>query len=149
MVVARSIPESALEAAIRDPVIAIAADAVPFVNGKGHPRAAGTFARVLGEFVREREWLTLEQAIRKMTLIPANIVASVSPQMTRKGRIQEGADADITVFDPKAVIDKATYAEPAQYSDGIEYVFVNGTVVIDSGEFVEGVFPGESIRGVR
>jgi N-acyl-D-aspartate/D-glutamate deacylase len=83
-------------------------------NGLGHPRRAGTYARVLGKYVREDKVLSLIAAIRKSSLMPAQRPESMSPQMRQKGRLKIGADADISVFDPMRVIDKATYENPAQ-----------------------------------
>ena len=85
-------------------------------------------------------------ALRKMTLMPAQRLEKRSPVFRDKGRIRVGADADITVFDSGKVIDKATFEKPLQYSEGIQYVFVNGTLVVRNGEFVEGVFPGRAQR---
>ena len=105
-----------------------------------HPRAAGTYARVLGRYVREQHALTLMDALRKMTVMPADRLGS------NQGRIAVGADADITVFDPARVMDRATFENPAQYSEGIPYVLVNGTFVVDRGELVSGVAPGRGVR---
>lgn len=103
-------------------------------NGKviGHPRSAGTHARVLGRFVRERHVISLMDAVKTMTLLPARRLEAVDPGMKRKGRVQVGADADLTIFDPARVIDIATFDTPAQYSHGIPYVMVNGTIVVHS-----------------
>ena len=86
------------------------------------------------------------EALRKMTLMPAQRLESFVPQMKNKGRIQEGAYADITVFNADTVIDQATFEEPMQYSEGIEYVLVGGTLVVNRGEFVKEVFPGKAVR---
>ena len=110
-------------------------------NGKGHPRGAGTFARVLGRYVREEKALGLMDAVRKMTLMPAQRLGIQS-----KGRLQVGSDADITVFDPARVIDRATFDNPAQYSDGIPFVLVGGSFVVRNGELVAGVSPGHAVR---
>jgi dihydroorotase len=116
------------------------------LNGKGHPRTAGTYARVLGHYVREKKALDLMTALKKMTLMPAQRLEKRAPVFKDKGRIRVGADADITVFDPNRVIDKATYENPLQYSEGIQFVLVNGVPVVKDGKVVEGVFPGRAAR---
>jgi N-acyl-D-aspartate/D-glutamate deacylase len=111
-----------------------------------HPRGAGTYARVLGKDVREERALSLMDALRKSSLMPAQRLESMSPQMRQKGRIKIGADADLSVFDPVRVIDKAIYANPARYSDGFRYVLVNGMFVVRDGQLQQSVFPGQGIR---
>ncbi len=115
-------------------------------DGKGHPRSAGTFARVLGKYVREQKALSLMDALRKMSLMPAERLAAAVPQMRAKGRLKPGADADVTVFDPARVIDRATFESPAQYSEGIDHVLVNGVFVVRDGKLVESVAPGRPVR---
>ena len=134
-----------VRAAIADPLTMIASDGI-LIAGKGHPRTAGTYARVLGEYVREEKALLLMHALRKMTLMPAKRLEKHAPVFRDKGRIRIGADADITVFDPSKVLDKATYEQPMQYSEGIQFVFVNGTLVVKDGKLVDGVFPGRPLR---
>src|SRR6266853_1173288 len=134
-----------VRAAIADPLTMIASDGI-LIAGKGHPRTAGTYARVLGEYVREEKALSLMDALRKMTLMPAKRLEKHAPVFRDKGRIRIGADADITVFDPDKVLDKATYEQPMQYSEGIQFVFVNGTLVVKDGKLVDGVFPGRPAR---
>ena len=129
------------------PDVIVASDGIPFSEGRAHPRGAGTFARILGHYVRERQALSLMDAVRKMTLLPAQRLEQVAPQMARKGRVQAGADADLTLFDPDQVIDRATYDSPDQYSDGVVHVIVGGTFVVRDSTLVEGVMPGEAIRG--
>jgi N-acyl-D-aspartate/D-glutamate deacylase len=85
-------------------------------------------------------------ALRKMTLMPAERLEKRAPVFKNKGRLHVGADADITVFDPSRVIDKATYEEPLQYSDGIQFVLVNGVTVVNNGQLVDGVMPGRGAR---
>lgn len=97
-----------------------------------HPRSFGTFPRVLGRYVREIKLLSLEEAISKMTYLPAKKMNIID-----RGIIKEGAYADITIFDPDRIIDKATYDDPFQYPEGIEYVIVNGEIVIDKGSFID------------
>jgi len=144
------IPESAADQAYKDSPVMVASDGgFEFANGQpiGHPRSAGTHARILGRFVRERKVISLMDAVRKMTLLPAKRLERVDPDMKHKGRLQPGADADITVFDPATVIDRATFEKPAQYSDGIVQVLVNGTFVVRRSQLVPGVSPGKPVRG--
>lgn len=140
MVAIHSIPEEVVRVAMADPQVMIASDGI-LAEGKGHPRAAGTYARVLGRYVREQHALTLMDALRKMTVMPADRLG-----LKNKGRIAVGADADITVFDPARVIDHATFENPAQYSEGIPYVVVGGTIVVQDGRVVEGIAPGRGVR---
>jgi len=107
------------------------------IHGKGHPRAAGTYARVLARYVRDQHALTLMEALRKMTELPAERLG-----LSNIGRLQEGADADITIFDPARVQDVATYSNPAQYSEGIPFVVVNGVPVVRNSKLQNGVYPG-------
>jgi N-acyl-D-aspartate/D-glutamate deacylase len=109
--------------------------------GKPHPRFYGTFPRVLGYYVREQKVLTLPEAIRKMTSFSAAITG-----LTDRGLLRPGMAADITIFDPATVADKATFENPLQYSVGIEYVVVNGAVVLNKGEHT-GAKPGRVLHG--
>jgi len=118
----------------------IASDGI-ITNGKGHPRGAGSFARVLGRYVREQKALPLMDALAKMTLQPANRVG-----LKTKGRVQVGSDADLAIFDPARVIDNATFREPTLPSTGIDHVIVNGTPVVSRAALVEGVMPGRAVR---
>jgi N-acyl-D-amino-acid deacylase len=126
--------EGDVERIMRHPWTAIASDGRLTALGDGHPhpRAYGTFPRVLGEYVRERGVLSLEEAVRKMTSLPAWRMG-----LRDRGRIAEGMAADIVVFDPAAVTDRATFQEPHQYPAGIPYVIVNGVVTVDRGAFVD------------
>ncbi len=136
----------AMEAlAITSPLTAIASDG-RVMNGVGHPRAAGTFARVLGYYVRESKQLTLLEAIRKMTLLPAQRLEQLAPVFRNKGRIRVGADADISVFDAATVTDHSTYQKPALPSVGFRHVLVNGVAVVSNGVVVDGVYPGRGQR---
>ena len=145
-VVVFSIPEDAVRTAVANPIVMIASDGMPITGAKVHPRGQGTFSRVLGHYVREEKALDLMTALRKMTLMPAQRLEKRAPMFKDKGRIRVRADADITVFDPAHVIDKATYDEPLQYSEGIQFVLVNGVPVVKDGQLVEGVFPGRAAR---
>jgi N-acyl-D-aspartate/D-glutamate deacylase len=133
--------------AITSPLTAIASDG-SIEHGKGHPRTAGTEARVLGHYVRETKQLTLMGALRKMTLMPAQRLEKLAPVFLNKGRIKVGADADITVFDPATVSDRSTYQQPALPSVGFRYVLVNGVPVVMDGAVKERTFPGRGQRGV-
>jgi len=135
--------------AIAHPGVMIASDGVPFINGKGHPRGAGTFARVLGHYSRERKVLPLMEALAKMTILPARRLEAHVPAMKAKGRIAVGADADLTIFDPATVIDRATFDAPTTPSAGIPHVIVNGTFVVRDGERVPGALPGRAVRVSR
>ncbi len=146
IVVIFSIPEEIARAAVSNPMVMIASDGMPITGPKIHPRGQATFSRVLGHYVREEKALDLMTALRKMTLMPAQRLEKRAPVFLGKGRIRVGGDADITVFDPARVIDKATFEEPLQYSEGIEDVLVNGVAVVRSGKLVEGVFPGRAQR---
>jgi N-acyl-D-aspartate/D-glutamate deacylase len=142
------IPDDAARAAMASPIVMVASDGVqlPDSGPKIHPRGQGTFSRALGYYVREEKILDLMTGLRKMTLMPAQRLEKHAPIFHDKGRIRVGADADITVFDPDKVIDKATYEEPLQYSQGIQFVLVNGTPVVEDGKLVEGVLPGRAAR---
>ena len=145
-VVIFSIPEEDVRLAVHDPMVMIASDGSRYTGPRVHPRGQGTFSRVLGHYVREEKTLDLMTALRKMTLMPAQRLEKRAPAFRDKGRIRLGADADITVFDPQRIIDKATFEEPFQYSEGIQFVFVNGIAVIKDGKLIEGIFPGMPAR---
>ena len=139
--------EATNEWIVSQPDVIVASDGIPFSEGRAHPRGAGTFARILGRYVRERGVLSLMDGLRKMTLMPARRLETVAPQMAAKGRVQVGADADLTLFDPDRVIDRATYDTPDQFSEGIVHVLVAGTFVVRDETLVDGVTPGQAIRG--
>lgn len=115
-------------------------------DADSHPRSAGTFSRFLRTYVREAGTIGLSEALAKTSLIPAQILEDAVPQMRTKGRLQEGADADIVVFDLAAVSDRATYEQPAQPSTGFQYVIVAGTPLVWAGEIDTTVLPGRPIR---
>jgi len=134
--------QAVVDAVIESPLVMIASDGAP-----GHPRNAGTYSRVLAEYVREKKALTLMEALRKMTLMPAQMLEHSTPEARHKGRLQEGADADVVVFDPQTIQDRATFQKPMEPSVGVHYLLVGGTVLIDQGQLVPGVFPGHAIVG--
>ncbi len=134
---------------VAHPMPMIASDGMWIVEGKAHPRSYGTYSRVLGRYVREEGVLTLMDALRKMTLRPAQRMEKRVPSMANKGRLQEGMDADIVVFDPETILDKGTYEDPAKPSAGIAHVLVNGVVSLRSGRFVEGASAGRAVRAPR
>jgi N-acyl-D-aspartate/D-glutamate deacylase len=127
---------------IRNPLVMIASD-----GAEGHPRNAGTYSRVLAQYVREKGTITLMDAIRKMTLMPAEVLERSTPAARKKGRLQEGADADIVVFDPTTITDRATFDKPMEPSVGVHYLVVGGTLLIDDGKLVPDVFPGRATVG--
>jgi len=138
--------EPMVAVAITSPLTMIASDGY-WQNGTGHPRTTGTFSRVLGRYVRERHSLSLMDAIRKMTLMPAQRLEARVPGMRQKGRLNVGADADITIFDAATVVDRSTYREPSLSPIGIEHVIVNGVSVVAGARPVDGVTPGRPVRG--
>jgi N-acyl-D-aspartate/D-glutamate deacylase len=131
--------------AIASPLAMIASDGF-IEDGRGHPRTSGTYAKVLGKYVRDEHALPLMDALKKMTLMPARRLEARVPMMANKGRIRVGADADLAIFDPATVIDKSTYENATIASAGIPYVVVLGQVVVDSGRVTK-ARPGQPIRG--
>jgi dihydroorotase len=124
----------------------IASDGMPFFEQKVHPRGAGSFARVLGHYVREQRALPLMAALRKMTLLPAQRLEGFAPAFAAKGRVRIGADADLAVFDPARVLDRATFEDPFQPSAGIVHTLVGGVFVVRNEQLVEGAVPGRGMR---
>ena len=136
--------------AITAPGVMIASDAMPISapDERVHPRGIGTFAKVLGDYAVDGEdRLPLAEALGKMTVLPAQRLENVAPAFGRKGRLQAGADADITVFDPASVGAAATYREPLQPSRGIRHVIVGGRFVVRDGSIVDDTYPGQRIAG--
>lgn len=140
------IPEEEIILGIRSPLGIISSDGGGLRNGTGHPRSVGTFARFLGRYVRDQQIVSWMEGIRKITLLPAQRLEAAVPAMKKKGRLQVGMDADITVFDPETVQERATYLNPDQRSEGIPFVIVNGTVVLDDGMVVVNAAPGRWMR---
>lgn len=125
------------------PMAMVASDGRLSQPGKGHPhpRAYGTFPRVLGHYVREEKVISLGEALRKMTELPATRL-----KLTDRGRLKVGSWADITIFDPNTVIDKSTFEDPHQYPEGIPFVIVNGKITVDEGKYVD-LRAGTVLRG--
>jgi N-acyl-D-aspartate/D-glutamate deacylase len=146
LVILFSTPESAVLSALRHPLTMIGSDGLNSVGQTGHPRTAGTFARVLGRYVREQRVLTLMEALRKMTLMPAQCLERRVPEMRNKGRLRVGANADLTVFDPAQVRDAATYQDPSRPSIGIVHVLVAGTIVVRDGKLQDVAPSGRPVR---
>ncbi len=138
--------EPFLAEALASPYTTIVSGAYLDEQGHGHPRGSGTHARVLGHYVREKTVLSLVEAIRKMTLMPAQRLERRVPAMKNKGRIREGADADIVVFDAGRIIDRATFREPTRPSEGVRHVLINGVLVVRDGVIQEDVFAGRAVR---
>ena len=134
--------QEVVDKVIPHPLVMIASD-----GAEGHPRNAGTYSRVLAQYVREKGTLTLMDALRKMTLMPAEMLERSTPAARQKGRLQEGADADIVVFDANTISDRSTFEKPMEPSTGVRYLVVGGTVVVDQGKIVPDVFPGRALLG--
>jgi N-acyl-D-aspartate/D-glutamate deacylase len=145
-VILHSNTEDMVAAAIASPLTMIASDAY-WENGTGHPRTTGTYSKVLGRYVRDAGSLTLIDALRKMTLMPAQRLEARVPAMKDKGRLRVGADADITIFDAARIIDRSTYREPTIPPAGIVHVIVNGVPIVSNGQPVDGLTPGRAVRG--
>lgn len=134
--------QEAVDQVIAHPLVMIASD-----GAEGHPRNAGTYSRVLAQYVREKRAITLMDALRKMSLMPAQMLERSTPAAHEKGRLQEGADADIVVFDAAKISDRSTYAKPMEPSVGVRYLLVGGTILVDEGKIAPNVFPGRALRG--
>ena len=134
--------QEVLDKVIPHPLVMIASDGF-----QGHPRNAGTYSRVLAQYVREKGTITLLDALRKMSLMPAEMLERSTPVARQKGRLQEGADADIVVCDAATISDRATFQKPMEPSVGVRYLLVAGTMVINEGKIVPDAFPGRALVG--
>jgi N-acyl-D-amino-acid deacylase len=145
-VVVHAMNEDDLDLVASHPLISVASDGTSLSvegilsAGRPHPRHYGTYPRFLAQFVREKKLVTLEEAVRRMTTLPASRMG-----VTRRGRIAPGFGADMVVFDPDTVADTATFESPHSYPVGIPHVAVNGVLVIEGGEFT-GATPGKVVR---
>jgi dihydroorotase len=146
LVAAHAIPEADVQTALRAPFVMIGSDAILEPGNNNHPRSTGAFTRTLGRYVRELGVLSLTDALTKMTILPARRLEARVPALRRKGRLQVGADADVTVFDPARVSDTSTVDNPAQMAVGVEYVLVAGQLVKERDVLHTDVRPGRPIR---
>jgi N-acyl-D-aspartate/D-glutamate deacylase len=146
-VISHSGTEDVLRISIADPAPMFASDGGrDLADQPTHPRASGTFARVLGQYVRDQKVLTLPDALRRMTIEPARRLEARVPDMRDRGRLRAGAYADITVFDPATVNDRSSYTNAAAYSDGFVHVIVNGVPIVRAGAFDEtGLLQGQRV----
>jgi len=147
LAVAYAIPDEDNRTALRASYVMIGSDAILEPGFNNHPRASGTFSRTIAVYVREQQTISLMDALAKMTILPARRMESASQSMKRKGRLQVGADADVVVFDPARIRDRATVEHPEARSEGIRYVLVGGKVVLDGSGLHKNVRNGSAIRG--
>jgi dihydroorotase len=144
-VIIHSRTEAMTEAALNSDLTMIASDGF-LQEGMGHPRTSGTYSKVLGKYVREQKLYTLMDALRRMTIAPARRLENYVPAMRKKGRIKTGADADLTLFNPNTIIDRATYTDPDLPSEGVEYVLIDGKLVVENGSLIPDAKYGQAIR---
>jgi len=144
---AYAIPERDVKASLQADWVMLGSDAILEPGNKNHPRSTGCFARAIGRYTRDKKVLPLMDALAKATILPAKLTENGAPAMRKKGRLQIGADADITVFDPKTLIDRSTIEAPGVESEGVRYVFVDGHVVRDPQGNRRSVRPGNAIVG--
>ncbi len=141
-VVIYSNTQEMVDKVIPHPLVMIASDGLA-----GHPRNAGTYSRVLAQYVRGKGTITLMDALRKMSLMPAQVLERSTAAARRKGRMQQGADADIVVFDPATISDRSTFEKPMEPSEGVRYLLVGGTLAVEEGKIVADTFPGRALVG--
>src|SRR3989339_73382 len=146
LTVAYAIPETDIVAALKFPGMMIGSDTIIEIEKNNHPRGAGCYARLFQKYVREEKIITLMEAVRMCSYYPAKRLEKISSAMKNKGRIKTGADADLLVFDPDKIVEKATVENPAQYSEGFDIVMVNGEIVKDKDGIRKGIFPGKPIK---
>jgi N-acyl-D-aspartate/D-glutamate deacylase len=141
-----SIPEADVRRGLEVPWMMLGSDAILREGANNHPRASGTFCRLLGRYVRQEGLLDLNDALAKMTILPAKRLEGMLPDLRRKGRLQIGADADLVLFDPATVSDRATVEDPTLTSTGISAVVVAGSPVLLAGQLRRDVLPGRALR---
>ncbi len=146
LTVAYAVPEKDIVTALQFPGIMIGSDTIIEAEKNNHPRGSGCYARLFQKYVRETGLLTLRQAVAMCTYYPAKRLEGISSVMKNKGRIKAGADADLVVFDPENIREKAVVESPAEYSEGIELVLVNGVIVKDREGLKKGIFPGKPVK---
>jgi len=147
LVAAYAIPEEDVVTGLQTDWIMIGSDAILLPANNNHPRASGCFTRVLGRYVRDQQVLSLTDALAKMTIMPAKRFGKQVPALQRKGRLQMGADADITIFDPATVSDMSTVDDPAQMAKGVSFVLVSGQVVKEGDTLHKEIRLGDPIKG--
>ena len=135
-------PQDVIDAIIPNPLVMIASDGL-----ESHPRNAGTYSRVIAQYVRAEKDAHAHGGFAQDTLMPAQMLERSTPEAPHKGRLQEGADADIVVFDPQTIADRSTFQKPMEHSVGVHYPLVAGTPVIDEEKLVPGISPGKAIIG--
>lgn len=145
-VIIHLLEEQWVDDAVTDSITMIASDGGDFTP-LGHPRSSGTFCKILRKYVREEGRITLMDAIKKMSLMPAQVLETVVPEMKKRGRIQVGCKADLLLFDPEEIRDNATYEKGFAKSSGVQYLWVNGNLLISEAKLIPDVFPGKAIRG--
>ena len=146
---AYAIPEDDVEKALQCPWMMVASDGILDAGHNNHPRASGTFTRTLAAYVRKKKLMTLMDALARMSLLPAKRMEQSDAQFRRKGRLSPGAEADLVVFDPERVADRATVEHPETPAEGIDWVLVNGVVVKSPAGLHRGAHPGRPLRGDR
>jgi N-acyl-D-aspartate/D-glutamate deacylase len=146
LAVAYAIPDSDIVKSLQCPFVMIGSDAILGPAHNNHPRASGCFARTIGLYVRERHVISLMDAIAKMTILPARRIEGKCSAMKKEGRIEVGANADITVFDYNTISDRSTVEHPEYQSTGIDYVIVNGEIVKDKNGLKKNVRAGRAIK---
>jgi N-acyl-D-aspartate/D-glutamate deacylase len=139
LVLVHNVPDSVVDELLRHPQVMVASDGIA-----GHPRNAATFARVLARQLRLQGNLTLIETIRKLSLMPAQRLEASTPEARRKGRLKEGADADIVVLDLNLIEDRATFRDPNAPSTGVKYLLVDGMLVVEDGKIIEDAVPGKA-----